>query len=58
MPSFILIEQAQKAPMGGCSACPNVVFELAIIGSRDENLLALRQLFEQHFRAVRMADKA
>jgi hypothetical protein len=51
-PHLVLIEHVRKSPTGRCSACPNTVFELGSVGSRDENILALRKLFAEHFQTV------
>ncbi len=57
-PHLISVERIHKIPtIGGCSACPEVRFQVGeLIGRAEENEGKMRELFDAHFREVHLCE--
>ena len=56
-PELVIREDKDGIPIaGGCSACPLVRFDLALISGKEEHILMLRAMFEIHFRKVHLPE--
>ena len=59
-PHLIIVERIHKIPtIGGCSACPDVRFQVGgLIGKVEENERKMHDLFDAHFHEAHLREDA
>ena len=58
-PHLVVTEKRGEIPVRGtCSACPSEIFALPVMGDWSYNSALLQELFDEHFKKVRLREDA